>query len=142
MNQVFYIVLGAVLALIGGILTQLYQNLVDRGREDRELLHKSLDILIVLGPILDGLPAARADIEKPCRELFFSARRIQTRKYRQLAEKLIEFALKDARHTRDDWDSLMDEIVENISKPFFGYHKKEKEIFKKAAREMIEASRQ
>jgi hypothetical protein len=55
---------------------------------------------------------------------------------------LIEFALKDARHTREDWDSLMDKVVENISKPFFGYHKKEKEFIQKVAKELIEASRQ
>ena len=36
----------------------------------------------------------------------------------------------------------MDKVVENISKPFFGYHKKEKEFIQKVAKELIEASRQ
>jgi hypothetical protein len=142
MDQVCYIVLGAILAVIGGILTQIYQNCVVRGREDRELLLKALDILFDMESILNGLPAARSDVETSCNELFHNARRIQTRRYRKLAEELIEFALKDVKHTREDWDKLMDEIVAEISKPYYGYHEKEKEFFKKVAKEIREGSRQ
>lgn len=64
MEQILYIVLGVGLALLGGFLTQRYQNYVLQKREDRELLLKALDILIDLEPILNALPAAREYVKR------------------------------------------------------------------------------
>jgi hypothetical protein len=138
MEQIIYIVLGAFLALLGGFLTQKYQNHILKKREDRELLLKALDILIDLEPILNALPAAREDVKKPCKELFAIARRIQTKSYYGLAEKLIEFALKDVKHTEEEFNKLIDEIRAEISQPFDVFHRKQTEFFKKVAEELRE----
>lgn len=138
MEQIFYIVLGAILALLGGFLTQKYQNYILQKREDRELLLKALDILIDLEPILNALPVAREDVKKPCKAIFASARRIQTKSYYGLAEKLIEFALKDVKHTEEELNKLIDEIRAEICKPFDIFHRKEREFFKKVAKELRE----
>jgi hypothetical protein len=138
MEQILYIVLGALLALLGGFLTQRYQNHILKKREDRELLLRALDVLIDLEAILDALPAAREDVKKPCKEIFASARRIQTKSYYGLAEKLIEFALKDVKHTEEELNKLIDEIRAEISKPFDIFHRKEKKFFEKVAEELRE----
>jgi hypothetical protein len=101
------------------------------------LLFNVLDILIDLRPILNGAPYG-SDVIKSCKMLLFSARRIQTRRYCGLAEKLIEFALKDVKHTREESDELIDDIAKEISKPYYGYYRKEKEFFKKVAKGMRE----
>jgi len=136
MEQVFYMALGAVLALAGGIITQNYQSHVLGKKEDRELLLRALDILIDLEPDFNALPAAREDVIKPCKELFAIARRIQTRRYHRLGEKLIDFALKDVRHTEQGLDELIDEMRAEISKPFDVFHRKEKKFFEKVAEEL------
>jgi len=125
---------------LGGIVTQVYQNRVVRGREDRELLLKALDILIDLEPILNGIASAvpPSNLTEPCKGLWSNARRIQTKHYYGLAEKLIEFGLKSSKHTKKEADKLIGEIAKEISKPYFGYYRKEKEFFEKLTKEMRE----
>jgi len=134
--EVGLIILGAFLALIGGFLTQKYENYNLQKREDRELLLKGLDILIDLEPILNSTPAARRNIEEPCKALFAFARRVQTKRYYGLAEKLIEFASRDGKHTKENSVELIDELRREISKPFDIFHRKERVFFDKVAEEL------
>ena len=136
MEQVFYIILGAILALAGGIIAQNYQSRIETKKEDRDLLFKALDILIDLEPYFNALPAAHEDVIKPCKKIYAIARRVQTRHYRQLGEKLIEFAQKDVQHTKESLEKIIDEMGTEISKPFDIFHRKEKEFFAKAAEEL------
>lgn len=96
---------------------------------------RALDILIDSRPVFSALPAARKDVKKTCEELFAIARRIQTRHYHRLGEKLIEFALKDVRHTEEGLDELIDKMKAEISKPFDVFHRREKKFFEKVAKE-------
>ncbi len=136
MEQILFIVLGALLALMGGVLTQVYQNNVLRKREDRELLLRALDLLIEIEPILDSFPTAQEDAKKLCTDIFSIARRIQTKRYRGISEDLVEFSLKNVKQTKEEANRIIDELRSKISIPFDVFHKKEKEFFKKVATEI------
>jgi len=136
LGKVYQWLLGAALALIGGIAAQIYQNRALTIRKDKELFLEALDILVGLEPVLDALPRTRSELSGPCNRIFSTAIRIQTKKFRGLALKLIEFALKAVKHTKGELNNLLDEITPRISKPFSIFNKKQNEIFKKAAEEL------
>lgn len=136
MEQIFYIVLGALLALIGGFLTQKYQNRLLIIKEDRKLLFEALDILVDLESKFDAFPAARDEINQPLRKLFAVARRIQSGRFLGLAEKLIEFVQKEVKHTKDELIKLIEEVSKEISRPLSAFQRKENAFFKKVAEEL------
>ena len=136
MDQIFYIVFGAFLALVGGFLTQKYQNHILIIKEDRKLLFEALDILVDIEPKFDALPSARNDIKRPLRELFAVASRIQSRRFFALAEKLIEFVQKEVKHTKTELIQLIEEVSKEISKPLSTFRKKENAFFKRVAEEL------
>jgi len=136
LSKVYQLLLGGALASIAGIATQVFQNHALIKRKDKELLLEALEILIGLEPILDDLPKSRSELSWPCNRILSIAIRIQTKKYRGLALKLIEFSLKDAKHTKEELNNLLDEIRPKISKPFSIFNKKQNEFFKKVAEEL------
>jgi hypothetical protein len=128
---------GAILAVIGGFLHQLYQNCLNQKREDRELLHQAEEILIEMEPYLEEVmtPSSK-ELSELSKRLVLIASRIWTKGNLDLAEKLIGFAKLDSRKTKDNAIQLLEEIATKTSKALDRFHKWEADLFKKAAEEM------
>jgi len=135
--QAFYIVLGAFLALIGGIITQLFRNWLYQKRGEQKLLHDALDILNKLEPDLEDFQPARSPqlLEKSY-ELRSIASRLHTIRNRGLAKKLYEFADKDNKKTRGNLISIKIKLTKKLSKTVYNYEREKFSVFEKHFRLM------
>lgn len=103
MERILLILLGALLALWGSIITQRYQNKLLSKKEDRELLHQSFKILVKLEPDLDDFqPSINVEQKELCNELLFNVSKIYNKSYHVLARKLIEFSERDNKKTKEN----------------------------------------
>ena len=136
--EVRLVILGAFLALLGAFLTQIYKNYNQMKKADRKNLLEALELLQKLKSILENNSYANQyhAIIEPCKALLLCSSRIQTRKYRQLAFKLVDFAKKRERREKDEVIGLIEEVSEKISKPLDMFHKKENKLFEKAMKEI------
>ena len=110
--EVLLVLLGAVLALLGGLASQRYQMRLQRNADEKAVLLEANDALLKLHAIMAANPTATVvDVEsisiRDHREfldvinaLTSCAIRLQTRKYREIAVRLTRIAL-DA-HVRTD----------------------------------------
>jgi len=143
--QASYIVLGAFLALIGGIITQLFQNWLYQKREDQKLLHDARDILNKLEPDLEDFQPARSPLllEKSD-ELRSIAIKLHAIRNRGLAKNLYEFADKDDKKTRGNLISIKTKLIKKLSKTVYNYERKKSSFLGKhyrVLRKMIKKER-
>ena len=138
MRDAILLLFGAVLSMIGGFLNQNYQNQNQIKKQDRENLFKALKQLIELKSILKNQSYANQHpaIIKPREDLLQYSCRIQTRKYRKLAFKLVDFAKKRERPEEEEVIDLIEKVSEKISKPLDMFHKQENKLFKNAMNEI------
>lgn len=132
MIDFLFILLGAFLAVIGGLLQQRYQNNLTEKRKDRELLHQAEEILIEMLPILEDLPASREELNDPCKRLLSIANRIWIEDSLELAERLIEFVRKEPEKTKENAIKLITDIAAKIGKALDRFHKKQDDLAQKA----------
>jgi len=130
------VVLGAILAIGGGFLHQMYQNRLTLKRDDREFLFNVLEILYDMKPILDDLPASREDMKKPCKKLLLIGSRVYTRSNSDIADKIVEFARMPAKWTKDEENKLFQDVAKICSKPLDRSHKRENERIERVAEEL------
>lgn len=136
MNETLLMVLGAILAIAGGFLHQMYQNSLTNKRKDRELLHQAEETLKEMLPILDNMPASREELNDPCKKLFSIAIRIWVKSNLDLAKRMIEFVRKDGEKTEDKARQLLIDIADRIGKALDMFHKEQNELFAKAGEEL------
>ena len=130
--QVFYIIIGSVLALVGGIIGQLFQNHLTIKRNDKKTLS---DVLSILLSLEKGESPSESDIH--FESLKSLASNIRAICYRSLAIEIIKFSNKadtyilHRKRIEKDLKSLMSKTAKIVGKPLFIYQKKEDEYFKK-----------
>ena len=136
MRDTLLLLFGAILAVLGSFLTHLYQNWLNQKSKDRELLYQAGEILVEIQPFLGDLPWAPEEIIEPSKKLLYFAMRIRSKRYSELAYKLIEFSRMDIRKTIDESIKLIQEIASISKSPLDRFHKKQNEIYKKAWEEL------
>lgn len=136
MDETFLVVLGAVLAIAGGFLHQMYQNCLTNKRKDRELLHQAEETLIEMLPKLGDIQPPPGEVDEPCKKLLSIANRIWVKSNLDLAERMIEFAKKDGEKTKDNARKLLIDTADRIGKALDMFHKKQNGLFAKAAEEL------
>ena len=129
MEQALYIILGAVLALLGGFIGQNYQNHLAQVREDKALLFQAARLLLNFSALLKKKAkyqnsseyntqiSLEADEISFCDELSNIAIRICTKKYRDLAAELTAFALDDSERNEDNLYRLTKDVQMSINEP-------------------------
>ncbi len=132
MEQLLYILLGALLATGGGIINLHYQINLDQRRRDIELFHQAEGILFEMPPHLDEImtPPSK-ELYELSERLLFIAMRIKTRAYLALAEKLIEFASMDTKKEMGELINLIQKIPAISKSALDMHHRKRNERVKK-----------
>jgi hypothetical protein len=136
MISFFTTLFGALLAILGGFLHQMYQNNLTQKRDDREHLFKVLEILYDMKPTLDDLPAPLEDMKEPRKKLLLIGSRVYTKSNSDIADKIVAFARMPVKWTQDEENKLFQNIAEVCSKPLDRYHKRENERIEKVAEEL------
>jgi hypothetical protein len=136
MDETLLVVLGAILAIAGGFLHQMYQNCLTNKRKDRELLHQGEDTLIEMLPLLGDTQPPPGQVDEPCKKLLSIANRIWVKDNLDLAERMVEFARKDGEKTKENAVKLITDIATKIGKALDRFHKKQNELFRRAAEEL------
>ena len=129
------VVLGAILAIAGGFLHQMYQNCLTNKRKDRELLHQGEETLIEMLSQLGDTQPPPGQVDEPCKKLLSIANRIWVKDNLDLAERMIKFARKDGEKTKDNAIKLLMDIAAKIGKALDRFHKKQNELARRAAEE-------
>ena len=127
MEQLLYILLGACLALLGGIIQKHYQNQIDQIKEDKDILFKVETLLDsynyrFLNKNVNGedrlkvleFKLGKAEAEQ---ELFIMALKIQSKLFMYLAVRIIRFANVEAFRTEGTYNKLSADIYNAIN-PF------------------------
>ncbi len=91
MEQPLLILLGALLAIGGGFISQHNQSRLDQRRQDRELFHQSEEILIEMQPYLEEV------MTPPSKELHELSKKLRYLGYRPPAPEAINFTLQVVR---------------------------------------------
>lgn len=133
MEQILYIVLGALLALMGGFVSQHFQNHLNRIKEDESLLFQAECLLLDCSPLIkrehnrDSTDNSALKLEKAtfCNDLSKIAIRIRTRQYRSLAVRITKFALDDVFRTEDKLSLLIRDVQMAINKPMLRQYESE-----------------
>ncbi|HEA47455.1 MAG TPA: hypothetical protein ENH97_03500 [bacterium] len=135
MEQIRYIVVGALLALIGGFISQRYQNHLDQIKEDENLLFQVACLLLGYYPLIkrkhNHAPTANNTLKLKNEEVTFCdnlskiAIRIRTKRYRSLAVRLTKFALDDIFRTEDNLASLTHDVQLAINTPMIKKYESE-----------------
>lgn len=134
MPQIAYIALGAILALLGGVITQIFQHYIQQKKEDKSLLFQVNLNLLKQSPLSklkkDPLKSAifREELNNICI-------RIQSKRYRSLTVRLTKYALDDIFQTEENLNSLTKEVHRAINKPLI-------ERYEKEIKKLIESSRE
>jgi hypothetical protein len=135
MEQILYIVLGALLALIGGFISQRYQNHLNQIKEDESLLFQALCLLLDYYPLIkqkhNHAPTDNNTLKLKAKEVTFCddlskiAIRIRIKDYRNLAVRLTKFALDNIFRTEDNLNSLTRDVQMAINKPMIRKYESE-----------------
>jgi hypothetical protein len=136
MEQVLIMVVGAILAIAGGFLHQMYQNNLTQKRDDRELLHQAEETFIEMLPKLGDIQSPPGEVDESCKKLLSIAIRIWVKDNLDLAKRMVEFARKDGEKTKDNARQLLKDIADRIGKALDMFHKEQNELFAKAAEEL------
>lgn len=128
MRDVLLVLFGAIL----GFLTHLFLSWLNQISKDREILFNALEILKEMFPFLDDLATPRDEIIGLSKKLLYFVMRIRSKRYSELAEKLIEFSRIGNRKTREETFKLIHEIAAITKSPLGRYHKKQNEKYRKA----------
>ena len=137
MEKVGYMVLGAALALLGGIVTQVFQNFFNRRKEDEALLFQAMINLHDHYPI----EKLKSDWRKEVglrNDLMRITIRIQSRHYRGLAVDLNKFAVEDIFRTEEELGELTIKVQKALNKPLIEKYEKTMEEMRKEIREQAE----
>ncbi len=126
--QIFYIVLGSVLALTGGIIAQLFQSHLERKRADKDVLS---NILSIFPKVFE---AGHLPDEEKLEELISTAKQIRTICYRKLAIEIIAFKDKSLFAEADEIKALESKIEKKVGKPLYIYEKKRDDRLKKLSK--------
>lgn len=135
MEQILYIVLGALLALTGGFISQHYQNHLNQIKEDENLLFEAECLLLDYYPLIkrkhNHAPTNNNTLKLKLEEVTFCnnlskiAIRIRTKRYRNLAVRLAKFALDDIFRTEDNLASLTRDVQMAINRPMIERYESE-----------------
>ncbi|MBI4744502.1 MAG: hypothetical protein HY776_06760 [Actinobacteria bacterium] len=135
MEQIVYIVLGSLLALIGGFISQYPQNHLNQIKEDESLLFQADCLLLDYYPLIKGkdnhAPTDNNTLKLKAKEVTFRddlskiAIRICTKRYRGLAVRLTKFALDSTFRTEDNLTSLTHDVQMAINKPMIKKYESE-----------------
>lgn len=141
MEEILYLVLGAFLALAGGVISQLFQSCLQRRKEDVSLLFLAHVNLLAHHPLSDS--------ENECQrsqalrmELTNIAIRIQSRKYRKIAVALTRFALDNIFRTQDELTSLTRDVQALINKPMMEEYEEEMKGLQSQARRALKREKE
>jgi hypothetical protein len=132
MEQILYIVLGAFLALLGGIITQLFQDYQQQIKKDWDLLYEAQDNLLKHHPlsVLENDLVKKANLRYELNDI---AIRIKSKRYRNLAVELMQFALDDNFRKEEKLESLTRKVQKSINKlAIMKYEKMTKELQEQA----------
>jgi len=137
MENALLLILGALLATVGGFFNQHNQSRLNQKKEDRELLYQAEEILIETQPYLEEVMTPHSkELNELSKELLYVAMRIKTRGYLDLALKLVEFAKMDIKKRKDEAIYLIKEIAKISKSVLDRHHRKRNEIIKKAWEEL------
>ena len=140
MEQILYIILGSLLAILGGFINQWCQNHQAQKKEDESLLFQAAINLLDQHP-LDKLKADELKEIKFRDELSKIALRIRSRRYRNLAVELSRFALDKVFRTQNNLSELSKNVQKAINKPMIEeYEKQTKEIIEQIKKEVNHGS--
>jgi hypothetical protein len=131
--QFMYILLGALLAVLGGFLDHKYERHLDRKDEEENLLHRCMELLLRYNAADSMLTsgsqkydpetklkvqiASRADRYRFLDELGLLAIKLRSKKHRVLALRLTKFALDESFRTEEELYSLTREVQMLLNKP-------------------------
>lgn len=136
MEKACWIVFGALLSVLGGFLTHLYQNWLSQKRKDRELLLQAEEILYEAQYLFIDLPETSKEIAEARKKLHRITRKIRSRSYLDLALKLAKFCEEPMERTTEKAFNLVKEIEKETRSPLNMYHRKRDEIIKKSWEEL------
>lgn len=144
MEQVYYIGLGALLALLGGIITEIINNHLKQKRDERHLLYEVGQYLLEYTPIFvrinsgDLLPSDEENESNIRHDLQRIALRIRSWSYRKLAVELTTFSLQKSFRTTKKLGELTDRVHKALNKPMINKYEKEKRKIKEKIKEAEE----
>ena len=129
--------------MIGGFCNQLYQNHIQKKKQDRDNFVEVLKFLIGLNPKIRDqyYPDNFTVISDQCKRIFECSIKIQTRKYRGIVAQLIDFTKKNGKAEEQEIIDLIELVSKEASKPLDRLHKKESKFFKKCHDELQRKSK-
>jgi len=137
MESALLVLLGGLLTIGGGFISLHYQSRLNQLREDEEFLHQAEEILIEMQPYLEEtMTPPSKELHELSKNLLYAAMRIKTKAYLDLALKLVEFARMDAKKTKDEAISLIQEVAATSKSALDMHHRKRNEMVKKAWEEL------
>jgi len=133
MENALLLLLGALLAILGGFCNQHNQSRLNQKKEDRELLYQAEEILIEMQPYLKEVMTHRSkELNELSKKLLYVVMRIKTKGYLDLALKLVEFAKMKTKKEKDEAIYLIKEIATINKSALDKYHRKRDELYNKA----------